>query len=77
MEPKPRATKKPKPSPRTISGQLRQAVQESGLSAYRLAADSGLNVAAVLRFKSGERSLSLESADRLAAPLGLELRSRK
>jgi len=75
MQTKPRATKKPKPA--TISGQLRQAIEESGLSAYRLAADSGVNVAAVLRFKSGVRSLTLESADRLAAVLGLELRPKK
>lgn len=66
-----------KPSARkqasSISDQLRQAMQASKLSAYRLAADSGVNVAAVLRFMSGERSLRLESVDRLAAVLGLEL----
>jgi transcriptional regulator with XRE-family HTH domain len=48
-------------------------MRDSGLSAYRLAAESGVNVAAVLRFKSGERSLKLESVDRLAAALGLKL----
>jgi transcriptional regulator with XRE-family HTH domain len=50
---------------------------ESGLSAYRLAAESGVNVAAVLRFKSGERSLKLESVDRLAEVLGLELQPKR
>lgn len=71
MRAKPLATKRPaRPS---ISDQLRQAMSESGLSAYRLAAESGVNVAAVLRFMSGERSLRLESVDRLAAVLGLEL----
>jgi transcriptional regulator with XRE-family HTH domain len=47
---------------------------DSGLSAYKLARDSGVNVAAVLRFRSGERSLKLESVDKLAEVLRLELR---
>jgi hypothetical protein len=46
-------------------------------SAYRLAKDSGVNVAAILRFKSGERGLTLDSADRLAAILDLKLTSTK
>jgi hypothetical protein len=50
---------------------------DSGLSAYRLASDSGVNVAAVLRFRSGERSLKLESVDRLAEVLGLELQPKR
>ncbi len=60
-----------------ITEQLRQAIEESGLSAYRLAADSGVNVATVLRFKNGERSLSLSSVDGLCRVLGLELVKRK
>ena len=69
---KPRGQKRPAP-PATVSESLRQAMLDSGLSAYRLAAESGVNVAAVLRFRSGERSLKLESVDRLAAVLGLKL----
>jgi hypothetical protein len=72
---KPRAAKRPAVSP--ISNQLRQAIEDSGLSAYRLAADSGVNVAAILRFKAAERGLTLDSVDRIAAALGLELRSTK
>jgi hypothetical protein len=48
-------------------------MKDSGLSAYRLAHDSGVNVAAVLRFMSGARSMNLQSVDRLAAVLGLHL----
>jgi transcriptional regulator with XRE-family HTH domain len=69
---KPRATNRPPAG--TISAALRQSIVDSGLSAYRLAQESGVNVAAVLRFRSGERSLDLRSADRLAEVLGLELR---
>lgn len=72
---KPRATKKPATS--TLSETLRQAIRDSGLSAYQLARDSGVNVAAVLRFRAGQRSLNLESADRLAAVLDLELRPKQ
>jgi len=75
MNTKPLATKKPI-RPATISEQLRTAMKDSGLSAYRMAADSGVNVAAVLRFLSAERGLTLESVDRLAAVLGLELRAK-
>jgi transcriptional regulator with XRE-family HTH domain len=69
---KPRATKRPPAG--TISAVLRQTILDSGLSAYRLAQESGVNVAAVLRFRSGQRSLDLKSADRLAEVLDLELR---
>ena len=71
MQTKPRATKKPTA---TISDQLRQAMQEH--SAYSLAKNSGVNVAAILRFKSGEHSMNLKSVDKLAEVLGLELRER-
>jgi len=73
---KPRSPKRPA-RPATVSDALRQAMIDSGLSAYRLAADSGVNTAAILRFKSGQRSLKLESVDRLAEVLGLELQPRK
>jgi plasmid maintenance system antidote protein VapI len=73
---KPRATKKVAAAPAaTLTDQLRQAMADH--SAYRLAKDSGVNVAAILRFKSGERGLTLDSADRLAAVLGLKLTSTK
>lgn len=74
---KPRAAKPVAAAPRTVTQQLRDAIEESGLSAYRLAADSGVNVAAILRFKAAERGLTLDSVDRLALALGLELRSTK
>lgn len=74
---KPRAAAKPKfkdEEAGAITLALREAMAEQ--SAYRLAAASGVNVAAVLRFKSGERSLDLRSVDRLCRVLGLELKRR-
>jgi hypothetical protein len=60
-------------SPGIITDVLRQAMKDSGRSAYWLAQQSGVNIAAVLRFMAGEQSMNLTSADKLAAVLELEL----
>ena len=65
--------KKPKS---TMTDVLRTAIQESGLSAYRISKDTGLVVTSIIRFANGETSLRLDKADVLADYLGLEL-SRK
>ena len=52
---------------------LRSAIEESGLSAYRISKDTGLVVSSILRFLAGETSLRLDKADVLAKYLGLEL----
>ncbi len=67
---------KSKPKP-TMSDVLRNAVEESGLSAYRIAKDTGLVVTSIIRFMNGETSLRLDKADALAEYLGLELVKRK
>ena len=51
----------------TLADQLRNAIETSGLTLYRVAADAGIDYASIHRFCHGERSLSLESADKLAA----------
>ena len=66
--------KKPKP---TMTDVLRTAIQESGLSAYRISKDTGLVVSSIIRFADGETSLRLDRADVLAEYLGLELVQRK
>ncbi len=58
----------------TLAEALRRAAKDSGLTAYRLAKDSGVDSAAVLRFLHQQRGLTLESAGKLAQLLGLELR---
>ena len=52
---------------------LKTAIEESGLSAYRISQDTGLVVSSILRFVNGETSLRLDKADLLAEYLGLEL----
>lgn len=56
-----------------ITEALRIAVKASEKSRYRLAKDSGLAESALSRLVSGERSVTIESAERLAEALGLEL----
>jgi len=60
-----------------IMDQLRQAMADSGQSLYAIAKGSGVDYASVQRFKTRERGLTLESAGKLIAYLGLELKPRK
>jgi hypothetical protein len=57
--------------------QLRRAIRESGLTPYRIAALSRVNVGGLSRFLSGERGLSLDAVDRIVEVLDLELRPRR
>jgi len=57
----------------TVSDQLRQAIQQSDLTIYALAKLTGISSQQISRFAKGERSLTLEVFDKLAATLGLQL----
>jgi transcriptional regulator with XRE-family HTH domain len=50
---------------------LRRAIREGDKSRYRLAQESGLAESALSRLMSGERGLSIEAAEKLAAALEL------
>jgi hypothetical protein len=56
---------------------LKTAIEESGLTLYRIAKDTGIVGTSLLRFMQGETSLRLDKADVLAEYLGLELTKRK
>ena len=56
---------------------LREAIQESGLSAYRISKDTGLVVSSIIRFVDEETSLRLDKADALAEYLNLQLVKRR
>lgn len=62
--------------PKSLSDQLKAAAEASGESWYRIAKDSGIDYGTLHRFLSGERDVRLETANRLAAYLGLELRPK-
>jgi plasmid maintenance system antidote protein VapI len=59
--------------PMTLQDQFRQAIEDSGLSLYRIAKDSGIAYQVLHRFARGERDLTLETATRLANFFGMRL----
>lgn len=60
-----------------LSDQIRQAIAESEHTRYRICQATGLNEAALSKFFHGERGMSLESIDKLAEFLELEIVVRK
>jgi len=59
--------------PKRISDQLRAAIDDSGLSRYRICKEIGLDQSTMSRFMSGEHGLSLDVIDRLGEFFGLTL----
>jgi len=54
--------------------QLKEAIQKSGLTVYRISKDSGVPQPTLQRFVSGERDIRLgQTADKLAAYFGMRL----
>ena len=60
-----------------IETQLREAIMSASMSQYRIAKDSGVAKSQLSLFLSGQRSLTLTSAAKIARVLGLELRPAK
>lgn len=58
----------------TISEALRAQIVASGLTAYQLSAESGVEASVLSRFLAEERDIRLQTADKLAAALGGELK---
>jgi len=56
-----------------LPDQLRQAIEDSGLTLYRIAKGSGIAYPVLHRFASGERDLTLTTASRLADYFGMRL----
>jgi hypothetical protein len=67
---------KSKPRP-TMTDALKAAIEQSGVSRYRIAKDTGITEPSLCRFMQGIASLRLDKADVLADYLGLELVKRK
>lgn len=61
---------------RTMSDQLRQAIERSEQSRYAICKALDLDQGQLSKFMHGERGFSLEVVDRLCAYLNLELRSK-
>ncbi len=59
-----------------LGEQLRGAFVESGLSRFAWAKKAGVSYAMVFHFVAGDRTVTLDSASKLAEVLELELRPR-
>jgi transcriptional regulator with XRE-family HTH domain len=60
-----------------LTDPLRQAIVDSGLPLLRLASETGIARASLIRFTRGETSLRLDVADRLAAYFRIEARKMR
>ena len=63
----------PHGGPHPLSEALKRAIQESGMSVYQIAQQSGVSQIVISRFLSGERDIRMATADRLAGVLGVTL----
>jgi transcriptional regulator with XRE-family HTH domain len=59
--------------PQSLSDQLRALIDAAGPSVYELARDAGVDRSVLSRFLAGKRTITLETADRLAKALKLRL----
>lgn len=59
-----------------LTDALRKAIEDADVTLYRIAKDAGLDFSAVSRFYHGERSLTLDSADKLAEYFQMELKPK-
>jgi plasmid maintenance system antidote protein VapI len=57
----------------TLSDQLRAAIGKADLSPYELAQEAGVDRSVLSRFLGGQRTITLETADRLAEVLRLRI----
>ena len=57
--------------------EIKRAVESSGKTRYRIAKESGVSASLLSRLMNGQRGLSVETVELLAAHLGLEIVVRK
>jgi plasmid maintenance system antidote protein VapI len=57
----------------TVSEALRKAIVDSEHSQYKLAQLTGVDSGTLSRFVNGQRSIALDTADKLCKALGLQL----
>jgi cyanate lyase len=58
---------------KTLTDQLRQAIDDSGLTRYRIAKETGLSEATLSKFYLGQRGLSMEAMNALGERLQLTI----
>lgn len=58
---------------RTLTDQLRQAIDDSGMTRYRIAQETGLSESTLSKFYLGQRGLSMEALNALGECLQLTI----
>jgi transcriptional regulator with XRE-family HTH domain len=56
-----------------LTEQVRQAIENSGKTRYRIAKETGISEVTLCRFASGERGLSMKALDKIGEYLGLRI----
>lgn len=56
-----------------LTDQLRYAIDESGLTRYQIAKETGIDESALAKFYNGHRGLSMKALDALGECLGLSI----
>jgi transcriptional regulator with XRE-family HTH domain len=56
-----------------VSDQIRQAIDDSGLTRYRIAQETGISETALALFYNGQRGLSMKSLNALGEFLQLKI----
>ena len=56
-----------------MSDQVRQAIDDSGVTRYRIAQDTGIDESTLAKFYHGTRGLSLDNLDLLCGYLDLRI----
>jgi len=58
---------------KSMTDQLRQAIDDSGLTRYRIAQETGISEATLSKFYLGQRGLSMEALNALGEFLQLKI----
>lgn len=58
---------------KTMTDQIRKAIDDCGQTRYRIAKETGINESQLAGFYNGTRGISLEALDRLGSYLGLRI----
>ena len=62
-----------KKRPKLVSDQIRQAIDDSGLTRYRIAQETGISETALALFYNGQRGLSMKALNALGEFLELKI----
>ncbi len=60
-----------------LTDQIRQAIDDSGLTRYQIAKETGIDESALAKFYNGHRGLSMEALNALGEYLELTIVSRR